>query len=124
MPKFMLRNLIDDHRSYEKHVRLSLIGTRTNSDGLPRTVSFHSPEYSGVLCINEVYTDDNGELHLSRCATYTMQRNELEEIKEKGILTVKTFNGRTITFQLLTENEEPVQEQKLDLVTTVLDLVL
>lgn len=93
-------SLIDDHRGSTDPVRENhLIGMTVKDDGYTEMVSFGRVEYRGVICVNRIYHDEKG-CHLSRCATYTLQRDQLAALKEHGVLVVSDWD-RTRSFHLL-----------------------
>lgn len=63
--------------------------------------------YLGTMCINEVYLS-KGQWHLSTRATYTLNRDQLQELLDEGKIDLPWGWGdakRTIQMRLITEEE-------------------
>jgi hypothetical protein len=72
---FPVFHAIDDHNGGTGIERIHIV---ENHRGEPCALPVG---YVGHLCINHVYFDDEGMLHLSRCATYTLDPPECNELQ-------------------------------------------
>lgn len=108
---YMIRELRDDHvRDHMDRYRplyvKNLIGVLCFPGALPQVVACGTLEYSGHLCLNEVFTDADGTMHLSVFATVTLNPAQLEQLKREGKLIVTTaVDEPTVT--LLHETLKP-----------------
>jgi hypothetical protein len=97
--RWMTRDLINDHHrgcSDAAVKEKTFIGLRWYKDGLPSLVACGRVGYTGTLCLNKVYEDDRGEMHLSTIATFTADRVQLRELQETGRLDSGDYHFRLI----------------------------
>jgi hypothetical protein len=101
--RWITRMMVDDRRGRVPSgmkVQYNYLCLEWHGDeGIPFVVSAGPVGYEGWLCLNKVYMLD-GRLHISAEATYHLEREQLYELKEKGFLTIKTFE-RDYHFQLI-----------------------
>lgn len=109
--KYMVRELRDDHVEDGSEWRpthtKNLIGVLCYADSLPIIVSCGPVDYFGHLCLNKVYTDLNGKMHLSCTAQISIDRAQLGRLKREGKLVVDTSQGDP-TVMLLQETLKPL----------------
>jgi len=99
--KYEVVTVIDNHGYRGAHKTIDILFVDHNGE-LCATL----PKTHISLCINSVYKDEEGRWHLSRHATFTLNREHQQELLDKGILTVKGWCRNDHVFKLVGEPED------------------
>ena len=84
MKTWMTRPLLNDHSRGSKQ-EVNLIGVLTHDDGIPRAVSCGPLKYNDHLSLNLLRDEPDG-VHLTTSSAFVLSKNELQELKELGIV--------------------------------------
>lgn len=92
--KWMVANLINDHRS-QFEVQQSLVGWIDYGDSATK-VSFGPPTAESAMSINEVVVDKFGYPHLTRHSVYVLDREQMAIVRAKGKLKCGNIEFRLL----------------------------
>lgn len=104
--------LVNDHKAYVGRDKLdydkreSILGWMFKGDD-KKLVCVGVVGYDGHLSINDVYRGEEGRLHLSTYARYTLTPSELRNLLNDGSLTFEGEGPRpTVRFEVMKADEE------------------